>query len=384
MKDSNIGKTFSVSGSIFTCVKLAKVSGTKKYYEFSCSKCSLDSELWPAGSLISRIDCIKRQTPCACSPITKWSKEQYAVIVKRSAKARGFSFLGWSSEWMFAATKVRCSCPKHGEFSGATINQFIRNVGCPGCKNDGVSLRMKGFSAKEDGEIIGTFYKNCQRPDGTAFRKHERKNYWYIYCPVCAADEYTQAGLCTGEFFAFCGTFKNGGTPCRCSDRCIYTKEQRAYQINKELEGKGVKFVSWHEHNSFTTRVKFVLECNIHGRFSSVFRAVCVNRSGCPGCAKTGFDQTKLGSVYALSSDCGGYMKIGVAHNVDVRLSQLQSKTPFSISKVASFEMIGKDALSIEGDCHKKFMSAGFKGFDGATEWLRSDPDIIEYIKKRA
>lgn len=243
---------------------------------------------------------------------------------------------------------------------------------------------MKGLSTKEDSEIISTFYKNCKRPEGTKFRKHERKNYWYMHCPVCAKDEYTLAGLCTGEFYAFCGTFKNGGTPCRCSERCIYTKEQRAYQINKELEGKGVRFVSWHDHTQFTTRVKFVLECEIHGLFSSVFRAVCVNKSGCPGCAKTGFDQTQAGSVYALISDCGGYTKVGIAKNVEVRLSQLQKKTPFGISKLASFEMIGKKALSIEGECHRKFMSAGFTGFDGATEWLRSDPDIIEYIKKRA
>lgn len=384
MQDSNIGKTFPVAGSTFTCINLVRRTASHKWYEFSCSKCSLDEELWPSGSIVSRIDSLSVGVPCGCKVPTRWKEWQYRVIVKRQADKKGFEFAGWASPFSFQTTRVNAVCRHHGSFCGASINQFLRDTGCPRCSAEKHSERMLDRPKKPDQEIIDTFYKNCTRPEGTIFRKHERKNHWYIYCPVCANDEYTRAGLCTGEFFAFCGTFKNGGTPCRCSERCIYTKEQRAYQINKEFEGKGVKFVSWHEHTKFTTRVKAVLECEIHGYFSSVFRAICVNKSGCPGCAKTGFDQTENGSVYVLISDCGGYTKVGISKNVESRIAQLQSKTPFRISKLASFEMIGKDALSIEGECHRLFMSAGFKGFDGATEWLRSDPDIIEYIKKRA
>lgn len=380
----NIGKKFTFGKSVLTVVSGPKNKKDRKYYEMHCSVCSSDEELWPKGSIISRSDALGVAAGCGCGANTRWTEAQYRVKMHREAISRGLEFLGWSSEWSDATTKVNASCPDHGSFSGANINQFMRGVGCPKCRNESVSKRMISMERKSDADITDSFYRARSWPSGTIFSRHERRSHWKVYCPSCASDEYARAGLCDGVFFAFCGTFQNGGTPCRCSASCVYTNDQMEYRIKRTISSTLVKFISWSCEGKATTRSKAVLECSKHGQFLAAFYSICNNKSGCPGCATHGFDQTKDGSVYILESDCMAYLKVGISHNVSDRFKKLFRDTPFKISIYDSFSMTGKKALEIEGECHRLFMSAGLIGFDGCTEWLRYDPNIIRYIKERA
>jgi hypothetical protein len=123
----------------------------------------------------------------------------------------------------------------------------------------------------------------------------------------------------------------------------------------------------------------------MHGEFVSGVDRFIGQSCRCPGCAAGGFDQTSEGYLYALRSDCGAYLKVGISNYPNDRIPFLSRRTPFAFVKQSEIKFdIGLHARNLERDTHKAFESAGLRGFDGATEWLKYDPDIIEYIQQRA
>ena len=73
-------------------------------------------------------------------------------------------------------------------------------------------------------------------------------------------------------------------------------------------------------------------------------------------------------------------MKIGVAKNCARRLSRLTKETPFSFSLIEKVFYSKGAALEAEKKALMFWQSAGLSGFSGATEWLRSDPDLVRYV----
>ena len=130
------------------------------------------------------------------------------------------------------------------------------------------------------------------------------------------------------------------------------------------------------------SRKKVKIICNIHGEFEQQ-PADHLNGQGCPGCALTGFDQTKPGYVYYLKMEsecCSDIYKIGITNNKDIsaRLKTLQIKKHFS-AKVLSkkyFE-VGSDALYYESYLHKIFNDYRYYGekimANGNTELFTHD-----------
>lgn len=126
---------------------------------------------------------------------------------------------------------------------------------------------------------------------------------------------------------------------------------------------------------------KFEISCHQHGKW--VVRCADFLNKGtrCPGCAKSGFDQTKPGILYAIRSDCGRYVKIGISNNFKQRFSKLKRVTPFDVSVIERIECDGQTASQLEKMFHREFKSAGFTGFDGATEWLRWSAEIQHWLR---
>lgn len=80
------------------------------------------------------------------------------------------------------------------------------------------------------------------------------------------------------------------------------------------------------------------------------------------------------------SSDCGGYLKIGISGKPKKRFLKLSRATPFGFDVIRIIRCSGNKAISIESRIHSTFESAGFKGWDGATEWLKYDQSIIDAL----
>jgi Zn finger protein HypA/HybF involved in hydrogenase expression len=133
-----------------------------------------------------------------------------------------------------------------------------------------------------------------------------------------------------------------------------------------------VKYVS--------NKTKVTITCSEHGDFKQTpnhhLRGV-----GCPKCAKHGFNPAKSATIYAIRSDCGQYVKIGITNNFEQRFSQLRRATPFDVSVIERIECDGQTARQFEKMFHDKFESAGFTGFDGATEWLRWSTELQYWLR---
>lgn len=128
------------------------------------------------------------------------------------------------------------------------------------------------------------------------------------------------------------------------------------------------------------SKTKAHFSCCDHGEWSIPLTAYIRGR-GCKKCAKSGFKDNLSGFVYALKSECGAYLKVGITNNLEARMHSLALKTPFNFKNVMSICGSGFKARALESECHKRFMSAGFRGFDGATEWLRYDDEILDVIQ---
>lgn len=82
-----------------------------------------------------------------------------------------------------------------------------------------------------------------------------------------------------------------------------------------------------------------------------------------------------------MKSECGAYIKIGITGSKVRRMRKLREVTPFKFTQVFSYKCRGEDARKIEKRLHQSFERAGFKGFCGATEWLKFDPAILDVLR---
>lgn len=392
MKPDNsfVGTEFvSAKGGILTVVALLdkRQAGGIKRYKLTCSICSKDTELWPDGSICSNKGNLGNlKSPCGCSKAPKYSCDQIAVMVKRKVSEKDIEFIGFVGDYQGSKTRLHLRCKKHGDWSTSWVLSVLHsNCGCPKCGDEmcGIRNRMNPDDARARFMATGAF------ADGTIFTKIEKKTtqnssaYWNVWCPICADDEYSRSGTCPTDFIGFHGSLGLGMRPCRCSVSYKYSKCELEYRALQAQNKHGMKFLCWSEKAQITTDAIVIAECKDHGQYETGF-APYEHSGGCPGCLSRGFRSIKNGYIYILESECGAYTKVGISHVPDIRFKQLKACTPFDFRVVDKFYMSGDDAIRIETEAHNRFERAGLSGFGGFSEWLKSDPDIVEYIKQRA
>lgn len=135
------------------------------------------------------------------------------------------------------------------------------------------------------------------------------------------------------------------------------------------------KDTSWHFERWKTGYVnqksKLICRCDFHGEWITSFDSISTQNTGCPTCAKYGFSCNLTGYLYALRSSCG-----------KKRVKGLQNKTPFSFDMIEQIKFEnGSTCKELEKMFHDNFESAGFSGFDGATEWLKWTPEIQHWLR---
>lgn len=124
-------------------------------------------------------------------------------------------------------------------------------------------------------------------------------------------------------------------------------------------------------------RFKIEILCHTHG----VFEMTANNHlrgQGCPSCAKSGFNPNIAAYTYFLISEHG--IKVGITNKINQRIGTLKRETPFKFHKIHHVKMHGAHAAALEKHYHDKYESAGLTGFDGATEWLRYSPELMNEI----
>lgn len=295
----SIGHQWSCgNGAKLTFVSESEHLNLHRVAILTCSKCSKDKELWPLGSIKSKILHLNNgKRPCGCSLMTKWKPWQQILRATRIAELKGCMFLAMAEPYTGKDSKAIFHCGEHGEF------------------------------ARSIGGIITTG-NSCQK----------------------------------------CG-YGNFRTP----------KASIMSEIRERCDETGFSFVRIiGEYRSTTNRI--LLECKTHGQWEASIDTFIRQKCGCPRCAVSGFKDNKRSVVYALKSDCGGYLKVGISGKPKKRFQKLARETPFQFSVVSIIRAAGKQAVEIEAGIHAMFASAGFKGWDGATEWLRNDPSILDAL----
>lgn len=298
--------------------------------------------------------------------------------------SRGIGFCGLSEPWIGASTRLIFLCGKHGAWRTTTYKSFMRGAGCNQCGMEKLFKAVGNTKRITEADWIERFVSTGKFHSGHSFKRMHKVNRWVVSCSVCKSDEFSVAGLCSGEFEVDQCLLKLGKPPCRCAGTMMLTPDQRIYMMNKIASDRGIAFIGWDDVFYKNPKSIAVLSCKEHGEFKCRYDSFLYVGSGCPSCTTRGFRPSKRSVVYALISDCDGYIKIGISNKPKQRMKELTRSTPFKFSVHSMLRMRGACARHLEKSVQSNFMSAGFRGFCGATEWLRYDPAIIDYIKQRA
>jgi len=151
---------------------------------------------------------------------------------------------------------------------------------------------------------------------------------------------------------------------------------ERISQINSI---DGIKFNSWSSGEYKNKNSKALVFCG-SGHFWSASVTNLLGGSGCPYCAKYGYQLDKKGYLYALRSECGRYLKVGISNTPSRRHKQLEKTTPFKFNLVEQMSGDGVKIAELEKYFHGKYERAGFTGFDGCTEWLICTDELLKEI----
>lgn len=178
-------------------------------------------------------------------------------------------------------------------------------------------------------------------------------------------------------------SMKQGCPQCAVEQRYLNTREFIKHA--REVHGDRYDY-SLVEYLNNRSKVRII--CSEHG----VFEQTPDNHlkgCACPQCSQAGFNPSEPGTLYVLTDDkqCPTLLKVGITNNLKRRLHQLRRETPHHVVKLVSYPFPhGADAYKLEQEVHKVFheLNARLKGFDGATEWFKYSPAILDYINEKA
>ncbi|QZI87164.1 hypothetical protein MYOV085v1_p0145 [Vibrio phage 355E48.1] len=136
----------SRKGNTLKVVKLLAESGE---FIVICSKCSLDTEMYPHGSLsLTRQQAVRGFVPCGCGSV--YNNSQYKILVSRKLKPSNLSLVAWDNSIKVTyETLVTISCPIHGEFK-RSVGSILHSSkpSCTKCHHK--HLRSVYQSSEED------------------------------------------------------------------------------------------------------------------------------------------------------------------------------------------------------------------------------------------
>ena len=148
----------------------------------------------------------------------------------------------------------------------------------------------------------------------------------------------------------------------------------------QSLDGTGIEYAGGYVN----TKVKCLHRCKIDGYEWEVAPYSIKSGTGCPKCAKYGFQLDLPGTLYFLIAP-EGYFKIGIT-GVDIkrRFGELKRYTPFDFTLYSQYKADGVTIAALEKSLHRRLKKhhAGLTGFDGATEWFHANREVLELVNR--
>lgn len=164
--DLNVGYRYFTDKSTITLGNPIGLGNLKKY-EVHCSRCSVDTELFPTLEA-TKANMDKGSFPCECGGSPKWTENQYLVRIDRLSKIKGLNFKGFSGKYKGNKTKLILNCDIHGDWNTTSISHFLGdNRGCKLCHGGGgYKTDLEGcFYVKNVGQCWGKFGITNREPE---------------------------------------------------------------------------------------------------------------------------------------------------------------------------------------------------------------------------
>lgn len=395
-----VGSTFiNKVGAIYTVVGLHKRGHQNKdiYYHLSCSKCSEDKELYPRPFVTIRSNLMKGAIPCGCSKSYRWDKEQYKVLLERRCKETMNRLKGFQ-EWNTYKTRVNLQCNIHKETFSATVETFLKkDIRCKKCN---ILFRSRRSEDCHIDEFLLTgkfkegtvFCRDLDTKDSKGYHSH-----WKVRCPLCYNDEYSINGLCSGIFTAIGQSLKREELPCRCSNKFLWSKEQRQYQIQKALSEEGLDTsIEWvDDFNKKKSNSKFRWLCS-EGHTNETSVSKFINSGNrCRRCNKShnGYYPHRSGEIdylYIIRLPDGIY-KLGRSFVLEVRYKNINKefkreefkKYPEGLSVVKEYTGTHNKVFEAEQDILLELENKGMRVYKNWTTETFNEAGlsyVLEYL----
>ncbi|HGB3193965.1 TPA: GIY-YIG nuclease family protein [Salmonella enterica subsp. enterica serovar Waycross] len=256
------------------------------------------------------------------------------------------------------STKITIICSEHGEFLMSPNSHLSQWQGCSKCAKN-KQLNTAEFISRAI-LVHGDVYDYSKTIYTTSHDKVK------IIC--------TKHGIF--EQAAYSHLAGKGCKKCRYEDKSAsQTHDLNLFIKNAELV-HGKKYI-YSNVIYAGAHSKVIIKCRKHGEFIQKPNSH-LNGTGCPSCAKNGFDKNKDGFVYFLHG--GGLIKVGITNDIKRRITELKRNTPFRFELIKCLSMDGFRSAMLEKYFHHKYTRKGLTGFDGATEWLKYSPELMHEI----
>lgn len=280
-----------------------------------------------------------------------------------------YSFVKWCDKYINCRSKFICRCESHGEWVVA-VDNFMKGSRCPTCAG------VKRWTSDERELQISELCNNTQYSFKNWVATYSGKDSNFI----CHCESH-------GDYITSVHSFINLGHRCQmCSGykssiRRRTSKENRESKIKNLMTGTPYSFIGWNGEYKNRNSV-FNYSCSFHGRCSVSVTKFINDGVRCPSCANKGYNISLSGVLYALRSEDGLVVKVGISNVVNKRLTQLRRSTPFNFETIELLHFEdGSLPPEFEKMFHDKFDNAGLSGFDGCTEWLKWTPDIQYWFR---
>ena len=273
-------------------------------------------------------------------------------FIERAIEKHGNRYDYSNVEFAGVESKIKIICPEHGEFT-QRVMVHLKGFNCPSCGRESTAQKL---NYSQDRFIKDSQVTQGNKYDYSQVEYINAQSKVKILCPEHGVFEQRPANHIRGIGCS------------KCSD--LIAGEKRRLTTEEFIEEAklihGAKYdYSKVVYTTFHDKVEIV--CPEHGAFwQSAVNHVKGNKSGCPGCAISGFDQTKPALLYYLAvrtdKDVVLY-KIGITNLTVKKRFPASDLARIRLIKTWAFEK-GSEAAERELEVLREFMDYRYAGDD--------------------
>lgn len=184
-------------------------------------------------------------------------------------------------------SKIEIVCPKHGVFKQQLMSH-LKGFNCPACGSESKAEKLK--------QPLSYFLLAAKAAHGDK----------YDYSEVSYINAQTKVKIICPEHGSFLQRPVNHIRDIGCS-KCAHSAAGLERRLTTEEFIDRARLAHGYQYDytnvSYTTAIeKIEIICPEHGSFWQTPAAhIMGSKSGCPGCALSGYDQTKPGTLYYLA-----------------------------------------------------------------------------------